>query len=837
MIILLATSASLFLAAGPPPAVSPSVAATVVPRFQPATLCDGGLARLGDDRFTLLRPIQSVGFTAAGKELMAWEGRTLYRWAFPSGQPLGRNSLPNALNPTGQPFDQVALCSRYSRVAWIRFRDDKERLRVWDFGRNRLVLDRDITLENKDLDYAGLAWSNDGKNLLAVINDQRVHVFDLEGQLVEKTRVTDGKHGWELPSGKPWRGGGGGHIQPGVTARIGKSRIHIAAERDFRESERRRWSATPPFILTFTDLDTGKKTTAELAPQLAEPGCAAVSEDGRHLALADRGRLRIWDVVERRELKVGTGFPEMTQMVVAPGGAYVQFQPERIGLRDEPWHSLRLDGGLLRRLTPLAPADGITLGLGAKGFAVGKDQFVGITGRSVNRWELKTGRCLDATPLPRTPRESDDQVGSDECLLLGDGFDVAQFSCIARKDANPGSEYRPTWRLWSQGKAAPEPRPIPDCDDQDGAAALPRGRLMYFATPTGAALSADKEVLPGLTFQMRGEMQMHFTQLDRPDSHRPVAFGGQWSELRGTSRCGHLLLVASSTSSWVRSSRNSHTTWSDPAAQRHALLGFHSGVPVGDTKKLAALIRDQASHLSPDGRVILAGGDGKLLIYEPHVLGKVVKEIPLPATPKRFASSKDGARIGCQLDDATLLILDGVILARFAEEAVVREIPKDLNGLAGELMSGSETAYRAVRLLAAAGDQGAAALRKVVDGRSPDAGQVAGWIRALDSNDAGTRNRAESALADWGGPVEKAVREAIAARPSAEQRLRLRRLISRFARSPYGNRELAHARAVLSLDWNASPAGARQLAEWAEKFPATVLGSESKAALADRSGR
>src|SRR5262249_25654246 len=140
-------------------------------------------------------------------------------------------------------------------------------------------------------------------------------------------------------------------------------------------------------------------------------------------------------------------------------------------------------------------------------------------------------------------------------------------------------------------------------------------------------------LMPGVTMRLRGDTQLYFAQLDRPGAYRPAAFNGQWSELRGASRCGHLLLMASSGTSWIQTSRNSQSTRSDPAAQTHAVLEFHSGERVGDSKKLAALIRDQASHLSSDGRFILAAGDGKLLVYEPHVLGKVVKEIALPATP------------------------------------------------------------------------------------------------------------------------------------------------------------------------------------------------------------
>jgi len=292
--------------------------------------------------------------------------------------------------------------------------------------------------------------------------------------------------------------------------------------------------------------------------------------------------------------------------------------------------------------------------------------------------------------------------------------------------------------------------------------------------------------------------------------------------------------MSTSAGTWIQTSRGSQSTWYDPPAQIHALLEYHSGERVGDARKLGALLRDHASLLSHDGRYILAAGQDKLLLCEPHVLGKVVKEITLPATPMRFAASEDGTRLACQLDDATVMILDGGHLARLVDEAVAREVPKGLDALAGDLAKSPTAAMRAARLLGAAGPAGVAALRRAVDGKRPDAKQVAGWIRELDSDDPATRDRAESSLAGWREPAEKALRAALELRPSAEARVRLRRLLARFARGWDGVRELAQARAVLGLVWNTSRDAARLLAEWAGEYPGSVLGDESKFARGAR---
>ncbi len=829
-------SAALSVSAGPPASVAP----LAVPRFKADTLPEGALVRLGGNRFTVLHQLQSVEFSGDGKELRAWDGHTLYRWEFPSGRPLGRAGLPREVSPNGHPFGYTALSPREARVAWIRFHDNKERLQVWDFDSKKLVLDCDATLDNADLDYAGLAWNDDATRLLAVINDKRLHVYDMEGKLAEKLKVQDAKGGgWELPGGKPWRGSG--PAREGVVARIGKSRVRITSDYDKVGAERREKRNARDrrlgHVLIFTDLDTGKSVTPELDPLLEQPGHAAVSKDGRHLAIIDRAGLRIWDVAARREMDLGHAFPEMSQMVLSPGGAYLQYQRDPIWNLGTPWHSLTLESGRLRRLAEAIPSDGLTLGLGPMGFAASKDEFVGITGRSVDRWDLKTGKSLEGVRLPETPQIKGQAVGYDECILLGDGLKLAQFACMVVKDAGPKSEFNPTWRPWSPGAKEPALKMIPDCTWQRGAAALPGRRFLYFATPTESARAKLKEVAPGVTFIGRGETQMYFGEVDRADSYRLAGFSGTWSELRGTSRAGHLLLMAESSSTWIATSRGSQSTWADPAAQRHALLEYHSGEPVGDGKKLAGLIRDRASLLSADGRYLLAAAEGKLLLCEPYVLGKLVKEIALPATPKRFAASKDGTRIACQLDDATVMIWDGTRLGRLVDEALAREVPKDLYALAGELASSPKSAFRAARLLAAAGAPGVAALRKAITATPPDARQIAGWISGLDAEEPATRQKAEAALAGWGLPVEKALRAALEAGPSAEKRVRLRRLLSRFVSTPYGNQELAQARAVLSLDWNASPSAAKLLAEWAEKHPKTLLGAESRFALAQRAGR
>ena len=357
MYYLLTICTSLCVAADPTAAKTEGSppAAIEIPRFETATLPEGALGRFGGDRLTLLQPhmqsLESIEFAEDGKVLQGWDGQTLYRWEFPSGRPLERLSLPSAVNPPGRRFVCTALSPHHAQLAWIRFHDDKERLQVWDFRQQKLVLDCDVTVDDKELDYADLAWSEDGAKLLAVLNNKRVHVYDLQGTLVEKTLVVDGKGGLELPSGKKLRRSG--RIKDGLIAGEGKASLRVALNFESRaikvEAPTKVDHRVPDAgqsrlvqVLTFTELHSKKTASIDVVPELVGPGLvwpglATSSKDGRYLALVDDSRLRIWDVGTHRELEFTQALPLMGQLVISPGGTYVQFQRDRLTrLRGNP---------------------------------------------------------------------------------------------------------------------------------------------------------------------------------------------------------------------------------------------------------------------------------------------------------------------------------------------------------------------------------------------------------------------------------------------------------------------------------------------------------------------
>src|SRR5262249_12997962 len=163
---------SLCAAVGPPARPAESTGALQLPRFE-APLPPGALGRFGGDRFATLRSLEAITFGEGDKELQGWDGHTPHRWEVPAGRPLGRDRLPPAVQPNGLPFAYTALAPHRPQVAWIRFHADRERLQVWDFRQKKLVLDCDVTLDDKDLDYAALVWSEDASRLLTFINDKR----------------------------------------------------------------------------------------------------------------------------------------------------------------------------------------------------------------------------------------------------------------------------------------------------------------------------------------------------------------------------------------------------------------------------------------------------------------------------------------------------------------------------------------------------------------------------------------------------------------------------------------------------------------------------------------
>jgi WD40 repeat protein len=197
------------------------------------------------------------------------------------------------------------------------------------------------------------------------------------------------------------------------------------------------------------------------------------------------------------------------------------------------------------------------------------------------------------------------------------------------------------------------------------------------------------------------------------------------------------------------------------------------------------------------------------------------------ATANAVAFAPDGRRLAAALRDTTCLVWDLSAVGARGRPA------NDLAGLWADLAEKDEgRAYRAVCLLAAAGDKGVALLeRRLRPAPALDGKRVARLFAALDGNEFHERERAAEELAKLGEQVEPAIERLLATRPSLEVQRRLTAI--RRARHPEVARQV---RATVVLERIGTRDARRLLSALARGAPEAGLSREARAAL-ERLGR
>jgi hypothetical protein len=169
-----------------------------------------------------------------------------------------------------------------------------------------------------------------------------------------------------------------------------------------------------------------------------------------------------------------------------------------------------------------------------------------------------------------------------------------------------------------------------------------------------------------------------------------------------------------------------------------------------------------------------------------------------------LAYAPDGRLLASGCTDTTALVWD--VTGSPAAELPRRELEARWADLAAE---DAGKAWRAVQALAGAPRQSVAFLAAHLQpAQAADPARVAGWIKDLDAEDFGVRDRAARELEQLGERAEPALRQALAGKPSAEVRRRVQQLLERLANlSP---ERLRLVRAVEALE-HAGTLEARQV--------------------------
>jgi hypothetical protein len=236
---------------------------------------------------------------------------------------------------------------------------------------------------------------------------------------------------------------------------------------------------------------------------------------------------------------------------------------------------------------------------------------------------------------------------------------------------------------------------------------------------------------------------------------------------------------------------------------------------------------------SPDGKVLaVADADHDVRLLE-ATTGKLLRRFAgHHADIYSLAFAPDGKGLASASADTTILVWNVADVAA-ASKPAAGLTGGELKQLWGDLASADAArAYRAIDALAADPQQSVAFLvEHLHPAAAPDAARVARLIAALDDEQFAVRQKAADELAELAELVAAPLRKALAARPSAESRRRIARLLDDLAAPLAAAESLRAVRAVEVLERLGTPAARELLKKLAAGAPAAGLTQESQAAL------
>jgi RNA polymerase sigma factor (sigma-70 family) len=238
---------------------------------------------------------------------------------------------------------------------------------------------------------------------------------------------------------------------------------------------------------------------------------------------------------------------------------------------------------------------------------------------------------------------------------------------------------------------------------------------------------------------------------------------------------------------------------------------------------------------SRDGRLFADGaGDGSVRVWDAFrgILLRRIDGHRGQVTDLSFA--RDGRRLVSTSYDTTALVWDLAELGIVLGQAAPKLRPAQLASLWDDL-SGSDAAkaYRAIGALARSPAESIPFLReKVRPAATVDLGRLSGFLKDLDAEAFGVRERAEREIARMGDQAESALRRVLDGSPSAEVKARVGRLLE----ATTSGEVLAGLRAVEVLEHAATPEARRLLDALAGGAAEARLTREAKASR-ERLGR
>jgi RNA polymerase sigma factor (sigma-70 family) len=742
--------------------------------------CDGRLLVTPGERLDRL----TVWDTATGKKFQTpvLEG--------------GRLLSPRAFSPDGK---SLAIVEQ----------SPKATIRVWDLATNR---------ERFAKQWPGvwiqgiIAFSPDGKHLLAA------------------SSAGKGIFCWDAATGRQrWHNenfDNGFHLQPAFTPDGANAIFHANSGEG----------------LAAIDLATGKVVPTKNLPRIGWFDLLTLSPDGRTLLVSTPKGVRVWDVKEGKERRL-----------LAEAGEQVAFLPDGKSIVSNNGSLQRWDVATGKPLWSDTFAWGHVGVVGTLAFSAdGKRLVSGSTDGTVRLWDAATGKPLHTWRAHQAARFYPNGCQS------GSGVSATALSAEGRWILSGGLDER--LQLWdvSTGKSV-RSIPLPQRQQNEGYRECFQVRFTSDATK-GIGLFVPQTGFVAADGKMRYRLQLAAWDLDKGTllENWPVELNQLLSF--ALSEDGRMAMVDRAL--WdAASGRRLHQLEEGEKDERPPFCGSSyvflrdgalvagsferdpsnngrpmSGVRVWETAsgKPISLVGSPNHRLCgfhPNGRFLAVGDNTDILLWD-IAKDRQVFRWKMPEGANRLAFTPDGRRLAAAAPDGDILIWNTPLPPRKSESLSVEQLDHLWTDLAD---ADAAKAWRAVWRVADAPKDALAFLRgRVKPYPTAPAETTRKLLADLDSDSFELREAAGKRLKELGLQAEPALRAALKAKPSLEQRRRIEPILTALTETPekLSAENLRQLRALIVLKRIGTPEARRMLENVAKGPESAALTRQARAALA-----